>query len=108
MFPSLEEFFCLFYDLLHDHTTVSTMPHHALSPTEPVRLQRVVHLPEPAYLLLSGLRDVLVGFEEAAEVERLAAPEVAVHGPVEGELEGAAVEGAEKENSGVSWFLARV
>lgn len=47
-----------------------------------------------SYPLLSRLRDVLVGFEEAANVECLAAPEVAIHGPVEGEFERAAVEGA--------------
>ena len=45
-----------------------------------------------AYPLLSGLGDVLVGFEEGADVHGLAAPDVAVDGPVEGELEGAAVE----------------
>ena len=45
-----------------------------------------------AYSLLSRLRDVLVRFEEGADVDRLPAPEVSVDGPVEGELQGAAVE----------------
>lgn len=39
------------------------------------------------YFLLLRLRYVFVGFEEAAEVHRLAAPEVAVDGPVEGKFE---------------------
>lgn len=42
--------------------------------------------------LLSRLCDVLIGFEEGTDVQRLAAPDVAVDGPVEGELERAAVE----------------
>jgi hypothetical protein len=42
--------------------------------------------PQPARLL-----DVLVGFEEGAEVHGLAAPEVSVDGPVEGELQRAPV-----------------
>jgi hypothetical protein len=45
-----------------------------------------------AYSLLSGLGDMLVGLEEGADVDGLAAPEVSVDGPVEGEFEGAAVE----------------
>ena len=45
-----------------------------------------------AYSLLSRLRDVLVRFEKRADVDRLAAPEVSVNGPVEGELQRAAVE----------------
>ena len=44
------------------------------------------------YSLLSRLGNVLVGFEEGADVHGLAAPDVSVDGPVEGELEGAAVE----------------
>jgi hypothetical protein len=44
--------------------------------------------------LLSGLCDVLVGFEEAADVHGLAAPDVAVDCPVKGEFEGTAVERA--------------
>jgi hypothetical protein len=47
-----------------------------------------------AYPLLSGLCDVLVGFEEAADVHGLAAPDVAVDCPVKGEFEGTAVERA--------------
>jgi hypothetical protein len=47
-----------------------------------------------AYPLLSGLCDVLVGLEETADVQGLTAPDVAVYGPVEGELEGAAVQRA--------------
>lgn len=43
---------------------------------------------------MSRLADVLVGFEERADVQGLAAPEVAVDGPVEGELQTAAVETA--------------
>lgn len=45
-----------------------------------------------AYFLLSWLGNVLVRFEEGSDVDRLAAPEVPVDGPVESELEGAAVE----------------
>lgn len=37
--------------------------------------------------LLSRLADVAVGFEERADVQGLAAPEVTVDGPVEGQLE---------------------
>ena len=44
--------------------------------------------------MLPGLCDVLVGLEETADVQGLAAPDVAVDGPVEGELQGAAVERA--------------
>lgn len=43
--------------------------------------------------LLARLNDVPVGLEERADVERLAPPYVAVDGPVEGELQGASVEG---------------
>ena len=50
------------------------------------------------YLLLSPLRDLLVCFEERADVDGLTTPEMSVDGPVEGELEGATVELA----SGVS------
>lgn len=44
--------------------------------------------------MLSGLCDVLVGFEEAADVHGLAAPDVAVDCPVKGEFEGTAIERA--------------
>ncbi len=44
------------------------------------------------YPLLPRLCDMLVRFEEGADVERLAAPEISVYCPVEGELEGAFVE----------------
>jgi len=44
------------------------------------------------YLLLSGLGNMTVCFEEGTDVEGLASPEVAVDGPVEGELEGALIE----------------
>jgi hypothetical protein len=44
------------------------------------------------YPLLSRLCDVLVRFKERPYVHRLSAPEISVDGPVEGELEGAAVE----------------
>ena len=44
------------------------------------------------YGLLSGLCDVLVRFEERSDVHGLSAPDVSVDGPVEGELEGTAVE----------------
>jgi hypothetical protein len=46
------------------------------------------------YLLLAWLSDVLLAFEERANVHCLASPEISVDGPVEGEFEGAAVEGA--------------
>lgn len=42
--------------------------------------------------LLSRLCDVPVGLEQVAQVDCLAAPEVAVDAPVEGELEGPPVE----------------
>ena len=42
--------------------------------------------------MLSGLCDVLVGLEKSANVHGLATPDVTVDGPVEGELQGAAVE----------------
>jgi len=45
-----------------------------------------------AYSLLPWLGDVLVRLEEGADVDSLPAPEVSVDGPVEGELQGAAVE----------------
>lgn len=44
--------------------------------------------------LLARFNDVLVGLEERTNVQGLAPPHVAVDGPVEGELEGASVEGA--------------
>lgn len=46
------------------------------------------------YSLLSGLCDVLVRLEKAADVHSLAAPDIAVDCPVEGKLKGPAVEGA--------------
>ena len=49
-----------------------------------------------AYPLLSGLCDVFVGFEEAADVHSLTAPDVAVDCPVESEFEGTAVKRAAK------------
>ena len=52
--------------------------------------------------MLSGLCDVLVGLEETADVQGLAAPDVAVDGPVEGELQGAAVERAGHHVRGMS------
>lgn len=57
--------------------------------------------------MLPGLRDVLVRFEEAADVKCLAAPEVAVDGPVEGEFEGALVEGAEGQKAVLAGVVAR-
>lgn len=48
--------------------------------------------------MLARLNDVPVGLEERADVERLAPPYVAVDGPVEGELQGASVEGAARES----------
>lgn len=59
-----------------------------------------------AYPLLSGLCDVLVGLEETADVQGLAAPDVAVDGPVEGELQGAAVERAGHRVRGMSHVRA--
>ena len=44
-----------------------------------------------SYSLLSRLGDVLVRFEEGANVDSLATPEVSVDSPVEGKLQGAAV-----------------
>lgn len=47
-----------------------------------------------SYFLLSRLGNVLVRFEEFADVHCLAAPDISVDCPVKGQLEGAAVEGA--------------
>lgn len=47
-----------------------------------------------SYSLPSRLGNVLVGFEESTDVHGLAAPDISVDSPVEGELEGAAVKGA--------------
>ena len=44
------------------------------------------------YSFLSRLRDVFVCCEEGADVESLSSPEISIHGPVEGEFEGSAVE----------------
>jgi hypothetical protein len=55
-----------------------------------------------AYPLLSGLCDVLVGLEETTDVQGLAAPDVAVDGPVEGKLQGLAVERAGQVIRGMS------
>jgi hypothetical protein len=52
--------------------------------------------------LLPGLCDVLVGLEETADVQGLAAPDVAVDGPVEGKLQGLAVERAGQDIRGMS------
>jgi len=64
---------------------------HILSAASSDSFICIVGLP---YSLLSRLGDVLVGFEEGSQVHCLAAPEMSVDGPVEGEFEGAAVEGA--------------
>ena len=42
--------------------------------------------------LLSRFDDILVGLEERADVQGLTAPELTLDGPVEGELQTAAVE----------------
>lgn len=42
-----------------------------------------------------GVGYVFLFFEQRANVECLASPEVSVHRPAEGELQGAAVEGAD-------------
>ena len=55
--------------------------------------------------LLARLNDVLFGLEERSNVHGLAPPHVAVDGPVEGELQGAAVERAGHCIRGIS--LAR-
>jgi hypothetical protein len=47
-----------------------------------------------SYSLLARLCDVFVGLKQPANVHGLAAPEVSVDGPVEGELQGAPVEAA--------------
>lgn len=55
--------------------------------------------------LLSGLLNVLVCFKERANVECLTAPKVSVDGPVQGELQGAAVEAAMAAHVLVSFVL---
>lgn len=47
-----------------------------------------------SYALLSRLGDMLIRFEETADVQCLTAPNISVDRPVKGQLEGAAVEGA--------------
>ena len=61
-----------------------------------------------AYPLLPGLCDVLVGFEEAADVHGLAAPDVAVDCPVKGEFEGTAVERAARVQVSESCRVLRI
>ena len=43
---------------------------------------------------MSAVFDIAVCVEQGADVDCLAAPEAALNGPIEGELEGAAVEGS--------------
>jgi hypothetical protein len=43
------------------------------------------------YLLLARFSDVLLGFEEGADVHGLASPDVSVDGPVEGKLQCSSV-----------------
>ena len=105
MLPSLQELFCLVDDFLQRDTGPSARL--CLRINSPFLLCCPCVLRVDAYLLLSRLCDVLVGFEEAADVERLAAPEVAVHGPVEGEFEGAAVEGAVRQERELAVFRWR-
>lgn len=50
--------------------------------------------------MLPRLCDVFVRFEERSDVHCLTAPEISIHCPVEGELEGVAVEASEEEVSG--------
>lgn len=58
--------------------------------------------------MLSGLCDVLVGFEEAADVHGLAAPDVAVDCPVKGEFEGTAVKRAARVQVSESCRVLRI
>jgi hypothetical protein len=46
------------------------------------------------YLLLARFPDVPLGLEEGSDVQCLSPPKIPVDGPIEGEFEGAAVEGA--------------
>lgn len=46
------------------------------------------------YLLPPRLSNMLICFEQTANVHRLAAPDISVDGPVQGELQGATIEGA--------------
>lgn len=55
-------------------------------------LKQLLRLPEQG-ALLSRVADVSVGLEQGPDVEGLPPPEVSVHGPVQGELQGAPVEG---------------
>lgn len=52
--------------------------------------------------LLSRLGNVLLGLEELADVQGLAAPEVSVDAPVEGELEGPPVQASTRRRWSVS------
>lgn len=60
-----------------------------------------------AYPLQSRIGDISVFLEERPDVERLAAPEVAVHRPIEGQLQRAAVEGSGANVSGVCFDPSR-
>jgi hypothetical protein len=44
-----------------------------------------------AYLLLARITDILVGIEEGADVDGLAAPDGSLDSPVQGQLQGAPV-----------------
>lgn len=57
-----------------------------------------------AYPLQSRIGDIPVVLEEGADVERLATPEVAMHRPVESQLQRAAVERADSSVSS-AWYV---
>jgi hypothetical protein len=59
-----------------------------------------------AYLLLARITDILVGIEEGADVDGLAAPDGSLDSPVQGQLQGAPVERPVTTMSvRVSWCL---
>jgi hypothetical protein len=64
----------------------SEAPVHGLSVTPCCRL--VLGVSDP---LLPRVRDIAILLEERANIQSLAAPEGSMDGPVEGELEGAAI-----------------
>lgn len=77
--PLLEEVFGLLKDNLRSRRGEET--------SQQERRRIVMESRSMTHPLLSGVANVLVCFEEGADVEGLAAPEVSVDRPVEGELQ---------------------
>lgn len=92
MFPFLQQLFRLLDDFLSYHSQISISAPYLLSSSLPFLFRGGWSLLEGcSYSLLSRLGDVLVRFEEGTNVERLAAPEVSVDGPVERQFQRASI-----------------